>query len=278
MDTRYRNKEWLQEQFKKVGYKQTIGKMCGVTGDTIEYWRKKFNIDIPTDIPLPGTKYSVDVSFFSNIDTEEKAYWLGFIMADGAVVSTGRSIRFDIILKQDDAEHLNKLNNALNSTYPVVLSSVIDKRTGSVNPKAELKINSVKFCRELIDAGVQMKKTGHELIPGRVLKELYPAFIRGFFDGDGCICKVNSGKYYRMHLGSCSIKIIMQIQSYLRSNNIDIKRYETHRYNIPFYYLDSTKKDTCNRFYHLIYDNAIVYLDRKYALAQDSFRICSPAE
>ena len=36
----YKNKEWLQEKFKELKYAQTIGKEIGVSGDTIEYWRK----------------------------------------------------------------------------------------------------------------------------------------------------------------------------------------------------------------------------------------------
>ena len=44
MEKLYKNKEWLQAKFKELKYAQRIGKEIGVSGDTIEYWRRKFNI------------------------------------------------------------------------------------------------------------------------------------------------------------------------------------------------------------------------------------------
>lgn len=40
----YKNKEWLEKAFKENGIKKQIANMCNVSSDTIEYWRKKFNI------------------------------------------------------------------------------------------------------------------------------------------------------------------------------------------------------------------------------------------
>jgi len=48
---------------------------------------------------------------FDNIDTEEKAYWLGFLYADGWVSSKGNTVGLTLALK--DIEHLKKYNNFL---------------------------------------------------------------------------------------------------------------------------------------------------------------------
>lgn len=77
----YKNKEWLQQKFKDLKYAQTIGKEIGVSGDTIEYWRKKFDIPKQNDNQA-RRKYKYNQDYFNEINTEEKAYWLGFIMAD----------------------------------------------------------------------------------------------------------------------------------------------------------------------------------------------------
>ena len=45
---------------------------------------------------------------FDIIDTEEKAYWLGFIYADGCI--SLKTNAFEISLKYDDINHLNKFN------------------------------------------------------------------------------------------------------------------------------------------------------------------------
>ena len=52
------------------------------------------------------TKFNENV--FDSIDTEEKAYWLGFIFADGYISLKGNS--FELSLKGSDSEHLDKFN------------------------------------------------------------------------------------------------------------------------------------------------------------------------
>lgn len=37
---KYKNKEWLEKAFLEIGNKVEIGRMCDVSSDTIEYWRK----------------------------------------------------------------------------------------------------------------------------------------------------------------------------------------------------------------------------------------------
>ena len=84
----YKNKEWLAKNLKEIKNKNEIARLANTSSDTIEYWRKKFN--------LPNYKYvhrihKVDESFFKMIDTEEKVYWLGFIMADGYISISSRN-------------------------------------------------------------------------------------------------------------------------------------------------------------------------------------------
>ena len=56
-------------------------------------------------------KYNFDENFFDKIDTEEKAYWLGFIYADGAIFKRTLSIR----LSTKDIHHLEKFKKILNT-------------------------------------------------------------------------------------------------------------------------------------------------------------------
>ena len=44
-----------------------------MSGDTIEYWRKKFNIPKQNDNQA-NRKYFFNEDYFKKIDTEEKAY------------------------------------------------------------------------------------------------------------------------------------------------------------------------------------------------------------
>lgn len=268
----YKNKEWLEKQFKELKYAQTIGKSIGVSGDTIEYWRKKLNIPKPKCEPA-SRKYFFNENFFEKIDTEEKAYWLGFIMADGCISTSNKNTpnsRLSIILKKDDLNHLEKFNNSLKASFPIMQKTISDKR-GFTTEKAEIRINSTKMCADLIKLGVAPQKTGKELLP-KIDECFIKHFIRGFFDGDGSICKqTNTSDKYRFHLGSMSKKIIDQIVYYfLVKHNIELKYYVSNSYSKPFYYIDVNNDKVTRNVMNILYSNANVYLERKHNIIQNN--------
>ena len=224
----YKNKKWLQDKFNTIGYKEDIGKLCNVSGDTIEYWRKKFNIE-RTIMPSKNKKYICDINFFDNINCESKSYWLGFLMAGGFITE---------------------------SCY--------------------IRINSSYMCKQLIKNGIFPKKTGKENIPNTVPYKLLRHFIRGYFDGDGSISKINGSRYYRFGLGSCSELIIKQIKKYIDNLfDCNISYYTSYSYSMPFYYFSCNNSILCNKFFHLLYDNSNIYLERKKELANAMFSICA---
>ena len=65
-------------------------------------------------------KFYCDSDFFDVIDTEPKAYWLGFIFADGYVLkyANKKYAKFGISLAGFDSGHLEKLRDALKSNVP----------------------------------------------------------------------------------------------------------------------------------------------------------------
>lgn len=268
----YKDKNWLQDKINTIGYKEDIGKLCNVSGDTIEYWRKKFNIK-QVIMPSKNKKYKCDVTFFNNIDTEEKAYWLGFLMADGYM--NKEKNRFGIMLKKDDINHLIKFNKSLKSTYPIKTKQYNDKR-GFISKSCFIRINSSYMYNKLLKNNIYPKKTGLENIPNNIPYVLLRHFIRGFFDGDGSISKINNSKYYRFGLGSCSETIIRQIKEYIDNLfDCNISYYISYSYSMPFYYFTCNNSSLCNNFLHLLYDNSNVYLDRKKELASAMFSVCA---
>lgn len=68
--------------------------------ETISKVLKENNIEIPRN----GVKPSFDFNVFDNINTEEKAYWLGFIWADGCILSNCNGFELGISIK--DISHL----------------------------------------------------------------------------------------------------------------------------------------------------------------------------
>lgn len=264
----YKNKQWLQDKFNELKYAQTIGKEIGVSGDTIEYWRKKFDIPKQND-NQSRRKYNYNQVFFEKIDTEEKAYWLGFIMADGCITRNDKNKpynRLDINLKIEDISHLEKFNYSIQSNQPIKIKKVNSK--GHISTTCSLRLNSKKICEDLITKDVVPNKTGKETIPD-IPKELIKHFIRGFFDGDGCIYKQD--KYLNCSMCSSSKKIIHQLKDILESLNIKPYINEYKNYSIPFFIIGTKKQSSVKIFLDYIYKDSNIYLERKYHLYLSHF-------
>jgi hypothetical protein len=136
-------------------------------------------------------KYSINEHFFDDIDTESKAYWLGFLYADGHITKTN-DLKLD--LATIDKAHIFKLNNDMESSYPVKDRLRTDIH-GTRRQSARLDIRSHHLVRSLISHGVRPDKTTVFTIYD-LKKTLERHFWRGLIDGDGCLClmKNPSGK------------------------------------------------------------------------------------
>lgn len=278
MEKLYKNKEWLEKQIREIGNLTEIGRMCNASNDTVEYWRRKFGI--PKNIVIKRT-HTLNEDFFETIDTEEKAYWLGFIMADGCITTSSKSSensRLIIILKNDDIGHLEKFKTAINISTDIIEKEIFDKR-GFSTVKAEIRVNSKKMCSDLMNLGVVPRKTGKEVIPSEIPENLVRHFCRGFFDGDGSITRTHGNIYYRFKLGSASEHILQQFQCLFNEVGIgQVNYYVENQYKRPFYILESNSRPKACAIYHWMYDDAKVYLDRKFIRVQDCFSICAPGQ
>lgn len=127
-------------------------------------------------------KYPLDEHFFDIIDTEEKAYFLGILYADGTnSINRGEvSLR----LQENDVEILKTLNNLIQPSKPV---GYIPQKTKKHKNCRRLTINSKKISNKLNEFGMTPNKTFKLTYPTWLDDDLYRHFIRGYFDGDGCV-------------------------------------------------------------------------------------------
>lgn len=260
--TKKSNKWWdtiIQEALTK-GLPE-IAEREGLTIQAISYQLKKRGIDRPVKY---NRVHNLNEDFFEVIDTEEKAYWLGFIMADGCVTRSSKlynqANRLSFNLSAIDRPHLEKFVKVINSSAKI--TDVTPKGTYSNNPISRLSINSVKLCSDLAKYGIVERKTGSECIP-YIQIDLLQHFIRGFFDGDGCIT-ISSNSIRTQFVSSYSmlesLKTFLVNQACIRGN--PSITHETRR-NAKVCYLSYGKHDSV-KIYHYLYDNASVYLERKY--------------
>ena len=131
--------------------------------------------------------------FFKIIDSEEKAYFLGLLYADGYNYTKGKSKFVSLRLMEKDKDILEKFNLCIGNPYNL---SFYKKRQQQHSNVIGLQINSKTFCDYLEKMGCPQTKTSILKFPKekQVPSHLVSHFIRGCFDGDGSVWE---GKRYR---------------------------------------------------------------------------------
>jgi len=153
----------------------TIAKVLSLYPSTVSHWARAAGVTRPRSESC--RKYTLDTKFFASIDSEAKAYWLGFLYADGCVYR--QTVR--VLLSSTDEGHLQRLLNCVGSDQPI--RSV---RCGK-HPGALLVVRSCDWVMDLSRHGVCPRKTYTGQHPTNVPAALVRHFVRGVFDGDGCV-------------------------------------------------------------------------------------------
>jgi hypothetical protein len=232
--------------------------------------RKKFKMAIKTiknillshGVEVTLRKHPLDIEYFQNIDSPEKAYWLGFIAADGHICKSKHKLAFCV--KDDDI--LFKFKSAINAGSPVRHRLVLDKRTNKVHEQYNLQIHSKKFCENIKSHGVTENKSNEFKFPN-IKEDLYSHFIRGLYDGDGSICvktsKIKKNKTCRINLIS-TYETVSFIKEYIEKKlNLTFQNiFSKHDQGIHYLMIQRNSIDFLNWIYK---DSTTASrLDRKY--------------
>jgi hypothetical protein len=123
---------------------------------------------------------NLKTDYFENIDTKEKAYWLGFLYADGYVGPNGRRFGMTLALKDEDQMDRFMQVIGLDSSFKKYYGPY--KNTGKF---LQINISNEIFVKNLINKGCTYKKTFTISFPELGNIEFDLAFLLGFYDGDG---------------------------------------------------------------------------------------------
>ena len=207
-------------------------------------------------------KYSYNKDFFKVIDTEEKAYWLGFIYADGYIVNGIKGKNKDslgITLSNEDKEHIEKFKKSIDSNHPI---RIYKSKYGSNS--ARIIIQDEELVADLIELGVLRNKSLILKFPttDMVDKSLIYHFIRGYFDGDGSFKKKGQklNGYDFSVLGT--IEFLTELRTYLGVDN-EIRKCNKNN-DSNNYHLTFGGNQKVKQVANMLYGNANIYLDRKY--------------
>ncbi len=204
------------------------------------------------------TQINFDDTVFDSIDTEEKAYWLGFIWADGNIKTTSKTCyRLTINLKLEDLDHLEKFNKFTKHTK---YNIKIDK----IKNVCSWYACSKHLWETLNNYGCTPRKSLTLKFPDESIfksRDLIGHFIRGYFDGDGCISyeRYKNGIVMRCSLLG-TMDFVEGIKQYTKLENILVQL----RHNKNDYFNLKLTNNESKYFASLIYDNAVIYLNRKY--------------
>ena len=216
--------------------------------------------------PEPGARriYALDDHFFDIIDTEAKAYWLGFITADGCV-QVGKAgangwarNHLYVKLKSSDAGHLEKLKADLAAENPVRHVP----QAGRAGSAADISFTSVRLTEALIRLGVTPRKS-LTVRPWSGPAHLMRHYWRGMVDGDGSIGKhAGADKWYLKLVGtSACVEAFRDWAAPLSGSAARIRPKD----NIWSWTAGGLASPQA--IARAMYEDATVYLDRKHALA-----------
>lgn len=191
--------------------------------------------------------------FFHNIDSEAKAYILGFIMADGCIYNK----RLEITLQESDKYMLQFFLNVMHSNSPLRKNIVEDRIYYS------FAIQSKQIITDLYELNVTEKKSltlnppPDYLIPDN----LYHHLVRGFFDGNGSIWFDKSVNSYKMNIVSTK-QVLEHFRDKMGWSHNTIRL--ANKKDVPVYRMDYSGNNLVTTYLNQLYDGASIYLNRKY--------------
>lgn len=211
-------------------------------------------------------KYKVNDKYFDKIDNEWKAYWLGFLYADGANIINRDKKKKDFLLKlglnYNDRDHIEKFKESIQS------DSVIKDRFSNLNGKkyknSSISVCNKNICEHLEILGCVPNKSLILKFPNenQVPKKLIRHFIRGYFDGDGCI-HINLDKKNTIlnFLGTYDFlyKLEKELKNELNLREKNINKLKDRR----IYSLSYGSVYEIEKIYKYLYTDCNIYLDRK---------------
>ena len=249
-----------QYEYKKVSIKD-ISKQFNCSDGSIRRLLIRNNVKIRDKLLYRNSDY------FENIDSSDKAYWLGIMYSDGCVCERANG-RYSIELEMIDKEHIEKFRSALNADNHKI-STIIHKNINNAKLSYAIHIYDNKMAKDLIKLGCIPRKSYYLSSIPDINQEFIYDFIRGFVDGDGCICYNKSSDSYVFKLTGASPLFLKDIMSILKIDRLSLNKCTETSYQVT-----SSKRDDIYRILTKLYEHSteITRLNRKYKKYQEFIR------
>ena len=252
-------RERLQDLYYNQGLSSNaIGKIYGCYGETITFNMNRLGFKLRQigSKERPNALYKVNSSFFETIDTEEKAYILGYVITDGHVTNDGKLM---FAAAEKDRDILEKIKVAMQSTHHIKEKIIHNK------PQCILDISSEAMCKDIRKYGIDNRKSytlKMDIIQNTISPELERHLIRGMIDGDGSlICTMNKSGFNKKHTLTISFTGNQNVCGYIAEKLKMTNKWRDEGNGI--YSIKTNKRDQVIQIGSYLYDDATIYLNRK---------------
>lgn len=219
-----------------------------------------------TKILGPGNKgrfiykrrvFTLNESFFEEIDTESRAYFLGLLAADGNLSSAQNSVR--IGLNEKDKDILECFRKELNYTKPLYYIKKVKEEGWNRSNQYQLEVSSSIFRKSLEKWGLTPNKSLTLEFPNNFPQRFLGHYLRGYFDGDGCI---HVGKKNKAEISIAGSKSFCDsLSTIMKTYNISLRSRLSSKGNC--YYGRIAGGKNIEKFYNLLYKDSTIFLERK---------------
>lgn len=249
--------QYFQEELSKGRSYKSIAKEIQINPDTLSKLCKENNIGKDN-----RRKFYFNERFFEKIDSKEKAYWLGFLSADGYINEDRYTV--EIELEAGGSFHLSKFLKAIDCNKEIKYRKVREKFF-----HCYVHLNSKVMVKDLVSLGVIQNKSLTLTFPEdkKVPYNLKIYWILGYYDGDGCFCSwfdkthpQRKARFYTSFTGTENV--LKNINSFLGLNGTIIDEHNCLNGTKNLKYTESASIYWLNKAYDN--ESCIFCLERKY--------------
>lgn len=251
------NRKLLEKYLEKGLTQQEIAKIVGKEKSTIGYWITKYGLNDKSKYKKPKYK---NPKMFNKIDTPEKAYIIGYALADGYI--NDNVVEFGCCL--EDKKILQFIAEYIGANYTEDLTYIPKTKRF---PRARITIGNLDLITDF-NKHCSSKENKHcPIIP----KNLEKYLVQGFFDGDGCLTwgrRKDRNRLWQKISFTSSLKILEGIQQILLKQ-CAISTIIRPKSNENCFVLEFANREDVLKFLNFIYPNdSFIILKRKYDKAQ----------
>jgi DNA-binding transcriptional regulator WhiA len=213
------------------------------------------------------SKYKYISDYFNTVDSQEKAYWIGFLYADGCIRNNGPTTKvLEVTLAECDTKHLEKLKDV------IVPNGILYSKTRRLNGKIfnhkKLVVTNRSITKALMALGCTPRKSLTMVFPDNKFPMKYMRhFVRGYFDGDGALWISKNG-YSSLTLSiSCGSRQFLEKLRKWFMDEIGVSYNKIYQKSATCNCYDFKKQGVdAVKIMRYLYNDSSVYLERKYCI------------